>query len=138
MLTKTEVSSACKPTIVYIEFITATMQRHKLERFERLYKAFQHFDKDNTGYITVDELETAFKGYNMGDDVTIAMIKEIMSEVDRDKVVNLDGRISYDEFRAMMKSGTHLQAVSSRPLAHVVAIRRKIFWQWLPVFLEHF
>ncbi|KAH9803685.1 calcium-dependent protein kinase 9 [Citrus sinensis] len=134
-------------TIVYIEFITATMQRHKLERFERLYKAFQHFDKDNSGYITVDELETAFKGYNMGDDVTIAMKKEIMSEVDRDKVVNLDGRISYDEFRAMMKSGTHLQAVSSRPLAHVVAIRRKIFWQWylkpcfiqrLPVFLEQF
>ncbi|KAH9803688.1 calcium-dependent protein kinase 9 [Citrus sinensis] len=76
-------------TIVYIEFITATMQRHKLERFERLYKAFQHFDKDNSGYITVDELETAFKGYNMGDDVTIAMKKEIMSEVDRDKVVNL-------------------------------------------------
>ncbi|KDO40822.1 hypothetical protein CISIN_1g048406mg [Citrus sinensis] len=106
MLTKTEADIDGNRTIVYIEFITATMQRHKLERFERLYKAFQHFDKDNTGYITVDELETAFKGYNMGDDVTIAMKKEIMSEVDRDK----DGRISYDEFRAMMKSGTHLQA----------------------------
>ncbi|GAY66283.1 hypothetical protein CUMW_247520, partial [Citrus unshiu] len=93
-------------TIDYIEFITATMQRHKLERFEHLYKAFQYFDKDNSGYITVDELETAFKEYNMGDDATIATIKEIMSEVDRDK----DGRISYDEFRAMMKSGTHLRA----------------------------
>ena len=34
-------------------------------------------------YITVDELEIAFKEYNMGDDATI---KEIMSEVDRDKV----------------------------------------------------
>lgn len=36
-------------TIDYIEFITATMHRHKLEMEEYLYKAFQHFDKDNSG-----------------------------------------------------------------------------------------
>lgn len=36
-------------TIDYIEFITATMHRHRLERDEHLYKAFQHFDKDNSG-----------------------------------------------------------------------------------------
>ncbi|XP_059664752.1 calcium-dependent protein kinase 19-like isoform X2 [Cornus florida] len=36
-------------TIDYIEFITATMHRHKLERDEHLYKAFRHFDKDNSG-----------------------------------------------------------------------------------------
>nr|DAD48991.1 TPA_asm: hypothetical protein HUJ06_018928 [Nelumbo nucifera] len=38
-------------TIDYIEFITATMHRHKLERDEHLYKAFQHFDKDQSRYI---------------------------------------------------------------------------------------
>lgn len=37
-------------SIDYIEFITATMHRHKLERDEHLYKAFQYFDKDNSGY----------------------------------------------------------------------------------------
>ncbi|KAL6990782.1 Calcium-dependent protein kinase 15 [Sarracenia purpurea var. burkii] len=36
-------------TIDYIEFITATMHRHKLERDEHLYKAFQYFDKDHSG-----------------------------------------------------------------------------------------
>lgn len=36
-------------SIDYVEFITATMHRHKLERDEYLFKAFQYFDKDNSG-----------------------------------------------------------------------------------------
>ncbi|KAM7498883.1 hypothetical protein LguiA_023297 [Lonicera macranthoides] len=90
-------------TIDYIEFITATMHRHKLEREEYLYKAFQHFDKDNSGFITMDELESAMKEYGMGDEATI---KEIISEVDTDN----DGRINYEEFCAMMRSGTQQPA----------------------------
>ncbi|PSS04699.1 Calcium-dependent protein kinase [Actinidia chinensis var. chinensis] len=86
-------------TIDYIEFITATMHRHKLERDEHLFKAFQYFDKDSSGFITRDELETAMKEYGMGDDATI---KEIISEVDTDN----DGRINYEEFCTMMRSGT--------------------------------
>lgn len=38
-------------TIDYIEFITATMHRHRLERDEHLYKAFCHFDTDNSGLV---------------------------------------------------------------------------------------
>ncbi|KAK7276842.1 hypothetical protein RIF29_17988 [Crotalaria pallida] len=86
-------------TIDYIEFITATMHRHRLERDEHLYKAFQYFDKDNSGFITRDELQIAMKEYGMGDEATI---KEIISEVDADN----DGRINYEEFCAMMRSGT--------------------------------
>jgi len=89
-------------TIDYIEFITATMHRHKLEREEHLFKAFQYFDTDRSGFITRDELETAMKEYGMGDDATI---KEIISEVDTDN----DGRINYEEFCAMMRSGTTQQ-----------------------------
>nr|XP_027063445.1 calcium-dependent protein kinase 2-like [Coffea arabica] len=85
--------------IDYIEFITATMHKHKLEREENLYTAFQYFDKDNSGFITRDELETAMKDYGMGDPATI---KEIISEVDTDN----DGRINYEEFCTMMRSGT--------------------------------
>ncbi|KAK9133424.1 hypothetical protein Scep_012952 [Stephania cephalantha] len=85
-------------SIDYIEFITATMHRHRLERDEHLYNAFQYFDKDNSGFITRDELESAMKEHGMGDDVSI---KEIISEVDADN----DGRINYDEFCAMMRSG---------------------------------
>ncbi|PQQ11037.1 calcium-dependent protein kinase 2 [Prunus yedoensis var. nudiflora] len=90
-------------SIDYIEFITATMHRHRLERDEHLFKAFQYFDKDNSGFITRDELESAMKEYGMGDDETI---REIISEVDTDN----DGRINYEEFSTMMRSGTQPQA----------------------------
>ncbi|XP_020878721.1 calcium-dependent protein kinase 22 isoform X3 [Arabidopsis lyrata subsp. lyrata] len=85
-------------TIDYIEFISATMQRHRLERDEHLHKAFQHFDKDNSGYITKDELEIAMKEHGMGDE---ANAKEIISEVDK----NNDGKIDYEEFCTMMRNG---------------------------------
>ncbi|KAG5383861.1 hypothetical protein IGI04_035331 [Brassica rapa subsp. trilocularis] len=84
-------------TIDYTEFITATMHRHRLERDEHLHKAFLHFDKDNSGYITKDELEIAMKEHGMGDE---ACAKEIISEVDKDN----DERINYEEFCAMMRS----------------------------------
>ncbi|KAJ6978515.1 hypothetical protein NC653_026818 [Populus alba x Populus x berolinensis] len=70
-------------SIDYIEFISATMHRYKLERDEHLYKAFQYFDKDSSGFITRDELESAMKEYGMGDEATI---KDIIAEVDADNV----------------------------------------------------
>ncbi|XP_071726416.1 calcium-dependent protein kinase 1-like [Rutidosis leptorrhynchoides] len=85
-------------TIDYIEFITATMHLNRVEREDHLYKAFEYFDKDKSGYITVEELEHALKKYNMGDEKTI---KEIITEVDTDN----DGNINYDEFAAMMRKG---------------------------------
>ncbi|CAO2842545.1 unnamed protein product [Amaranthus hypochondriacus] len=89
-------------SIDYTEFITATMNRHRLETDENLSKAFRYFDKDNSGYITTDELESAMMEYGIADE---SSIKEILSEVDTDN----DGRINYEEFCAMMRSGTTQQ-----------------------------
>ncbi|XP_050205640.1 calcium-dependent protein kinase 29 [Mercurialis annua] len=86
-------------TIDYVEFITATMHRHKLDKEEHLFKAFQYFDKDDSGFITRDELRQAMSQYGMGDEATI---DEIIEDVDTNK----DGRINYEEFAAMMRSGT--------------------------------
>jgi len=38
-------------TIDYIEFITATMHMNRMEREDHLYKAFEYFDKDKSGYL---------------------------------------------------------------------------------------
>ncbi|PON97582.1 Serine/threonine protein kinase [Trema orientale] len=85
-------------TIDYDEFITATMHMNRMDREEHIYTAFQHFDKDNSGYITTEELEQALREFGMHDGRDI---KEIISEVDADN----DGRINYDEFVAMMRKG---------------------------------
>ncbi|KAK8551751.1 hypothetical protein V6N13_120188 [Hibiscus sabdariffa] len=86
-------------SIDYIEFVTATMHRHRLEREDNIHKAFQFFDKDSSGFITRDELRQAMTQYGMGDEATI---DEVIEDVDTDK----DGRINYEEFVAMMKRGT--------------------------------
>ncbi|KAK4389225.1 Calcium-dependent protein kinase [Sesamum angolense] len=85
--------------IDYIEFIKATMNMSRMEREDRLFKAFEYFDKDKSGYITMEELEHALNEYNMGDAKTM---KEILAEVDTDH----DGKINYDEFVAMMRKGS--------------------------------
>ncbi|XP_020105774.1 calcium-dependent protein kinase 1-like [Ananas comosus] len=86
-------------SIDYLEFISATMHMNRLEKEGHIYKAFEYFDKDNSGYITMEELEQALKKYDMGDEKTI---KEIIAEVDADH----DGRINYEEFVAMMKNNS--------------------------------
>ncbi|CAM6108741.1 unnamed protein product [Calypogeia fissa] len=86
-------------TIDYLEFITATMHLNKVDKEDHLYAAFQHFDQDSSGFITMEELEQALVRHGMGDPETL---KEIIKEVDTDH----DGRINYDEFAAMMRKGT--------------------------------
>ena len=66
----------------YGEFIAATLHLNKIEREETLFAAFCYFDKDSSGYITVDELQQACLDYNMGD----VPIDEIIREVDQDNV----------------------------------------------------
>ncbi|XP_016487584.2 calcium-dependent protein kinase 17-like isoform X2 [Nicotiana tabacum] len=100
-------------TIDYEEFITATMHMNRMDREEHLYKAFQYFDKDKSGYITMEELEQALREFGMND---AKDIKEIISEVDSDN----DGRINYDEFVAMMKKGNPEAATNAKK-------RREVF-----------
>ena len=48
-------------SIDYGEFLAATVNLSQLEKEENMFKAFQFFDKDSSGYITKDELEEALK-----------------------------------------------------------------------------
>ncbi|KAJ3674560.1 hypothetical protein LUZ60_005176 [Juncus effusus] len=84
-------------TIDYAEFIAATMHFNKIEREDNLFAAFSYFDKDGSGYITLDELQKACEEFNIAD----ARLEETIREVDQDN----DGRIDYNEFVTMMHKG---------------------------------
>lgn len=73
-------------TIDYGEFIAATIHLNKLEREEHLVAAFRYFDKDESGYITVDELQQACSEQN----VTDVLLEDIIKEVDQDNVSNIN------------------------------------------------
>ncbi|KAE8663745.1 Calcium-dependent protein kinase 5 [Hibiscus syriacus] len=84
-------------SIDYEEFMDATVHLNKLEREEHLLEAFKYFDKDNSCYITVNELQQACAEHY----ITDVLIDDIIREVDQYN----DGIIDYVEFVAMMQKG---------------------------------
>jgi len=83
--------------IDYTEFISATINKSKLLTKERLKTAFDHFDKNHSGFINLAEIKTLLdQGKKIDDKVWRDMIKQVD--------INGDGEISYAEFEKMMES----------------------------------
>ncbi|GMJ03227.1 calcium-dependent protein kinase 13 [Hibiscus trionum] len=95
-----------KGTLDYGEFLAVSLHLQRLANDEHLRKAFSYFDKDGNGFIEPDELRDALMEDGADDCTNVA--NDIFQEVDTDK----DGRISYDEFAAMMKTGTDWRKAS--------------------------
>ncbi|KAL3617497.1 Calcium-dependent protein kinase 13 [Castilleja foliolosa] len=95
-----------KGTLDYGEFLAISLHLKRMANDEHLHKAFSYFDKDGNGYIEPVELLNALKEDGADDSADVA--NDIFQEVDTDK----DGRISYDEFVAMMKTGTDWRKAS--------------------------
>ncbi|XAR68536.1 Non-specific serine/threonine protein kinase [Bertholletia excelsa] len=91
----------------YQEFITVSFHLGKMGNADgHLHKAFEFFDRDNNGYIEIEELRVA-----LADELepnSEEVINAIMQDVDTDK----DGRINYEEFASMMKAGTDWRKAS--------------------------
>ncbi|XP_057516661.1 calcium-dependent protein kinase 10-like [Amaranthus tricolor] len=90
----------------YGEFVAVTIHLQKMENDEHFHRAFMYFDKDGSGYIELDELRDALADESAQTDSDV--VTQIMQEVDTNK----DGRISYEEFVAMMKTGTDWRKAS--------------------------
>jgi len=118
-------------TIDYGEFLAATLHMNKLEREESLVSAFAFFDKDGSGFITIDELSQACQQFGLSD----VHLEDKIKDVDQNNVGLLnffffmlspylslgshvlfnwvlskyiifqDGQIDYSEFAAMMRKG---------------------------------
>ncbi|KAK6924939.1 Protein kinase domain [Dillenia turbinata] len=90
----------------YGEFVAVTIHLQKIENDEHFRQAFMFFDQDGSGYIELDELRVALA--DESGEIEADVLNDIMREVDNDK----DGRISYEEFVSMMKTGTDWRKAS--------------------------
>ncbi|KAL2492780.1 Calcium-dependent protein kinase 30 [Abeliophyllum distichum] len=90
----------------YGEFVAVTIHLQRMENDEHFHRAFMFFDKDGSGYIEIDELREALADESGETDVDV--LNDIMREVDTNK----DGQIDYEEFVAMMKTGTDWRKAS--------------------------
>ncbi|KMT12334.1 hypothetical protein BVRB_5g102740 [Beta vulgaris subsp. vulgaris] len=95
-----------KGTLDYGEFLAVSLHLQRMGNDEHLRKAFSYFDKDGNGYIEPEELQNALMEDGVEDCINVA--NDIFQEVDTDK----DGKISFDEFVAMMKTGTDWRKAS--------------------------
>ncbi|KAI3720996.1 hypothetical protein L2E82_31997 [Cichorium intybus] len=95
-----------KGTLDYGEFVAISLHLRKMANDEHLHKAFSYFDKDGNGFIEPNELQHILKEDR--DDNSADIANDIFQEVDTDK----DGKISYEEFVAMMKTGTDWRKAS--------------------------
>ncbi|XP_023639669.1 calcium-dependent protein kinase 24 isoform X2 [Capsella rubella] len=103
------------------EFVTLSIHLKRMGCDEHLQEAFKYFDKNGNGYIELDELKEALWDDKLGQS-SDQWIKDIFFDVD----LNKDGRISFDEFKAMMKSGTDWKMASrqySRALLNALSIK---------------
>ncbi|KAL3534299.1 hypothetical protein ACH5RR_002760 [Cinchona calisaya] len=93
----------------YGEFVAISVHLKKMGNDDdHLKKAFDYFDRNQSGYIEIDELRVALADADGVDANSEEVIKAIIQDVDTDK----DGRISYEEFATMMKAGTDWRKAS--------------------------
>lgn len=84
--------------IDYTEFLAGCMKSKIYLKEDYLKSAFQYFDKDNSGSISLDELKSVLSRGEIG--IPDVEIEKLIKEVD----VNHDNLIDYSEFIEMMKS----------------------------------
>ncbi|KAL5651776.1 hypothetical protein ACJX0J_037234, partial [Zea mays] len=91
----------------YGEFLAVSLHLQRMANDEHLRWAFLFFDKDGNGFIEPEELREALVDNGAADSME-EVVDDILQEVDTDK----DGKISYEEFVAMMKTGTDWRKAS--------------------------
>ncbi|OMJ72145.1 hypothetical protein SteCoe_29483 [Stentor coeruleus] len=84
--------------IDYTEFITGCLLRKNYSNSGYLESAFKHFDKDNSGLITVNEVKEVLNGQEVVQNLLTNDVEQMIAEFDKNK----DGCVDYREFIDMM------------------------------------
>merc|ERR1712129_671758 len=90
-------------SIGYTEFLAGMIDQKNYLREELCWEAFRTFDQDGSGEIDLDELNMMLKNQNLDSGISG---DEDVEALFADAVKNGDGKISFDEFMIMLRSGT--------------------------------
>ena len=77
-------------------FVTVSLHLKKITNNEYLAAAFKYFDKDGSSFIKLEELREALGPSD----------QQVIQYIIRDVNTDQDGRISYQEFKLVMKAGS--------------------------------
>ena len=83
----------------YEDFVRGAIDKNNLLNDNILEYAFKHFDRDNTGYITIKEIGEIYRGHIQFGDINEGL-KKIIGEVGKDE----NGKITYEDFKQLMTS----------------------------------
>ncbi|XP_043703835.1 calcium-dependent protein kinase 8-like [Telopea speciosissima] len=103
------------------EFVTISVHLKRIGSDEHLHAAFQLFDKNQSGFIELDELREA-----LTEDEREPNNEQVVREIFCDVDTNKDGKISYEEFKAMMKTGMDWKMASrqySRAMLNTLSLK---------------
>lgn len=97
--------------INYSEFLTATINWENEMSRERLEHAFKMFDTDNSGTVSLEELQVAFGGSKNSKEVFMDMIKE--ADTNGDGVLDLEEFCNYMNF--IQQKNIELRSQAKKP-----------------------
>ncbi|KAL2328860.1 hypothetical protein Fmac_022287 [Flemingia macrophylla] len=83
------------------ELYDSIMEERDVDEEEDMREAFNVFDQNRDGFITVEELRTVLASLGLRHAATLDGCKKMITKVD----VDGDGRVNYKEFTQMMKGG---------------------------------
>ena len=90
----------------YEDFVRGAIDKNKLLNDKILEYAFKHFDKNNKGFITIEEIGKIFRGHIKIGDINEGL-KKIIDEVgNEDKE-----KITYEDFKKLMTSIINLKEI---------------------------
>lgn len=95
----TKIDRDCNGFIEYEEFVGACIDKNIFLNSNILQHAFNFFDRDNSGFIDLHELEEVFCNGKKKTDELRKSLKDIIRSVD----INRDGAIDIKEFTLMME-----------------------------------
>ena len=88
----------------YEDFVRGAIDKNNLLNDKILEYAFKHFDKNNKGFITIEEIGKIFRGHIKLGDINEGL-KKIIAEVGNEN----KEKITYDDFKKLMTNIVNLE-----------------------------